>query len=95
LEEPSEVLAFDYSLAELEPGSGHSVLLGLDNILGLGNSSFLSHQLISELKRNNMVYLYQAIGKSRRVFCQIIGKLVRRSASVGTWQWNGMHIVGN
>jgi hypothetical protein len=34
-------------------GSGHSVLLGLDIILGLGNYSFLSHQLLTELKRNH------------------------------------------
>jgi hypothetical protein len=46
-------------------GSGHSVLLGLDYILGLGNSSFLTRQLITELNRNNMVYLYQALGESR------------------------------
>jgi hypothetical protein len=44
---------------------GHSVKIGLDGTLGLGNASFLSFQLLTELKRNHLVYLYQDLGESR------------------------------
>jgi hypothetical protein len=46
-------------------GSGHSIFIGLDSILDLGCSSLLSGHLLSELKRNNVVYLYQALGERR------------------------------
>jgi hypothetical protein len=41
------------------------VLIGKDLILGLGNSSLLSHELLSTLKKKNITYLYQASGSSR------------------------------
>jgi hypothetical protein len=48
-----------------KPGSGHSIIIGMDSILGLGSSSFLSGQLLAELNRNNVIYLFQALGAWR------------------------------
>jgi hypothetical protein len=42
--------------------SGHSVLIGKDLILGMGNSSLLSRELLTVLKHKNISYLYQARG---------------------------------
>jgi hypothetical protein len=44
------------------PGLGHSVQLGRDRILGLGNSSYLSQNLLFILKQKNITLLYQARG---------------------------------
>jgi hypothetical protein len=46
-------------------GSGHHVQLGRDRILGMGNSSFLSQNLLSILKQKNITLLYQARGPTR------------------------------
>lgn len=47
------------------PGSDHLVQVGIDSILGLGQVSFFTSHLLSELRRNHVVYLYQAIGVGR------------------------------
>jgi len=48
-----------------KPGSGHCVQVGLDFFMGLGHSSFLSSQLWDELRRNSVLYLFQARGLER------------------------------
>jgi hypothetical protein len=47
-----------------KPGRGNSVLIGLDKILGIGNTSFLSRELLLVLKNLNIHYLYQAKAQS-------------------------------
>jgi hypothetical protein len=47
-----------------KPGNGYSILIGLDKILGIGNSSLLSSELLLALKEKNIRYLYQAIAQS-------------------------------
>jgi hypothetical protein len=42
------------------PGNGQSVLIGQDKILGIGNPSLLSPDLLLVLKDKNIRYLYQA-----------------------------------
>jgi cbb3-type cytochrome oxidase subunit 1 len=56
------------------PGSRHSVIVGKDCILGLGNFSFLSPQLLTSLKFNNIRYLYQARGTYRTGFLSVSWK---------------------
>jgi hypothetical protein len=52
-------------LVELELGSSQSVLIGKDMIMGLGNSSLLSHELLTSLNQKNISFLYQARGCPR------------------------------
>jgi hypothetical protein len=47
------------------PGSGHSVIIGKDKILGLGNFSLLSQELLASLKWRNIYFLFQARGSIR------------------------------
>jgi hypothetical protein len=47
------------------PGSGHLVQVGIDCIMGLGKASYLSRHLMYKLRRNHVIYLYQAIGVGR------------------------------
>jgi hypothetical protein len=42
------------------PGSGHSIILGKDLILGMGKDSILSEDLVVSLNQKNVYYLYQA-----------------------------------
>jgi hypothetical protein len=49
-------------LVELEPRVWSFVLIGKDMILGLGNTSFLSQELLFSLKQKNITFLYQARG---------------------------------
>jgi hypothetical protein len=42
------------------PGSGHSILLGKDMILGLGKASIFTQELVASLNQRNIHYLYQA-----------------------------------
>lgn len=42
------------------PRNGHSVLIGMDKIQGMGDSSLLSQELLVALKHNDIHYLYQA-----------------------------------
>jgi hypothetical protein len=46
------------------PGNGHSVLIGLDKILGIDDSSLLSQDLLVALKNKNIRYLFQARAQS-------------------------------
>jgi len=48
------------------PGSGHSIIIGKDSILGLGSKVFLFDDLIESLNLKDVHYLYQA----SRVLCQ-------------------------
>jgi hypothetical protein len=43
-----------------KPGSDHSIIVGKDHIIGLGNASFLSPPLITHLNTKNTYFLYQA-----------------------------------
>jgi hypothetical protein len=43
-----------------QPGNGCSVLIGLEKILGMGNTSLLSSELLLALKNHHIRYLYQA-----------------------------------
>jgi hypothetical protein len=47
-----------------KPGNGCSVLIGLDKILGIGNASILSQEILLVLKNQNIRYLYQAKAQS-------------------------------
>jgi len=47
------------------PGTGHSIRIGEDEILGLGNNSLLSLELIITLQQRSIYYLYQARGSGR------------------------------
>jgi hypothetical protein len=42
------------------PGSGHSILVGKDAILGMGQDSILSQELVHSLNKKNIHLLYQA-----------------------------------
>jgi hypothetical protein len=42
------------------PGSGHSIIIGKDLILGMGSKAFLSDDLVQALNQKNVHYLYQA-----------------------------------
>jgi hypothetical protein len=68
LEKLVEVASSHHSLAKLEPGNGHSVLIGLDKILGIGDSSLLSQELLMALKNKDICYLYQARAQSSTGF---------------------------
>jgi hypothetical protein len=46
-------------------GSGHSIILGKDCIIGLDKASYLSIQLITHLNSKNIRYLFQARGSTR------------------------------
>jgi hypothetical protein len=43
-----------------KPGSGHSISVGRDVILGMGHDSFLSQELVNRLNQRNIHLLYQA-----------------------------------
>jgi hypothetical protein len=43
-----------------KPGSGDSIIVGKDELLGLGKDSILSADLISYLNNKNVYFLYQA-----------------------------------
>jgi hypothetical protein len=47
-----------------KPDNGYSILIRLDKILGIVNSSLLSSELLLDLKDKNVRYLYQAIAQS-------------------------------
>jgi hypothetical protein len=47
-----------------QSGSGHSITLGRDRILGLGDATILPPQLIAQLHSKNIWYLYQARDRS-------------------------------
>jgi hypothetical protein len=42
------------------PGSGHLISIGRDQILGLGDKSFLSHDILEHLKKKKITVLAQA-----------------------------------
>jgi hypothetical protein len=42
-----------------KPWSGDSIIMGKDEILGMGNASYLSTELIKHLNDNKVYYLYQ------------------------------------
>jgi hypothetical protein len=42
------------------PGNGHSILIGKDCILGMGQSAILSEELIETINRKGIYYLFQA-----------------------------------
>jgi hypothetical protein len=64
------------------PGSGHSILIGKDAIMGMGQDSILSQELVHILNLKNVHLLYQA----SRVFPQgsISSMLVRQYMN---WGW--------
>jgi hypothetical protein len=43
-----------------KPGSGHSIIVGKDVILGMGQEAFLSQDLVSCLNKKGIHFLYQA-----------------------------------
>jgi hypothetical protein len=66
-------------------------MIGNDRILGLGKSSFLSLQLITMLKEKNLIYLYQAKGKSRPGFISENWKTSEEFGLIGELasEWDG------
>jgi len=42
------------------PCRGDAIVIGLDKVLGMGNCSILTHELIEELRAHNIYFLYQA-----------------------------------
>jgi hypothetical protein len=64
MEKFDEIVASHHTLAKLEARNGYSVLIGLDKILGIGNTSLLSRDLLLALKNKNIRYLYQAKAQS-------------------------------
>jgi hypothetical protein len=44
-----------------KPGNGEAVQVGRDCIMGLGQQSFLSNELIEALKLQGVTFLYQAL----------------------------------
>lgn len=71
------------------PGFGHSVIVGKDCILGLGNTSFLSPQLITSLNFNILDTFTKQEVPTGLGFYQSVGKPVMKSDSLETWHWNG------
>jgi hypothetical protein len=47
------------------PGLGESIMIGKDKILGMGDATLLSGELISILNQQGVYYLYQAIREPR------------------------------
>jgi hypothetical protein len=47
-----------------KPENGYSILIGLDKILGIGNTTILSQELLLALKIQNIHYLYQTKAQS-------------------------------
>jgi hypothetical protein len=47
------------------PGSGHSILIGKDRVLGIGLSAILSEELIQAINRKGVYYLYHATCEPR------------------------------
>ena len=47
-----------------KPRNGYSILIGLDKILGIGNTTILSQELLLALKIQNIFYLYQTKAQS-------------------------------
>jgi hypothetical protein len=45
-----------------KPGSGHSIHVGRDALLGLGSSAYLSQELLVVLNQHNIFFLFQAKG---------------------------------
>jgi hypothetical protein len=76
------------------PGSGQSVLIGKDEILGLGLNSFLLHELITSLRQRNIHYLYQARGADRLGASLSCGRRVESWDSQVFWLLNGECIAG-
>jgi hypothetical protein len=64
-----------------KPGSGLSIRLGVDTILGLGKESLLSPGLISSLKRRGYHFLYQMAGLGRQ------GVVLAHWKSIWSWDW--------
>jgi hypothetical protein len=75
------------------PGSGHLISLGRDHILGLGDRSLLSPDLIEHLKKKKITVLAQA--KDHNASHDFIGNWIG-SADLelnGCWQLNGTFFV--
>jgi hypothetical protein len=47
------------------PGNGHSILIGKDNILGMGSGALLSEELIDVINRKGFHFLSQVQGESQ------------------------------
>jgi hypothetical protein len=75
------------------PGSGQSINIGKDMILGLGPSALLSPMLITELSQRNINLLYQASGGTRSGSNGTSGKIVMNLHS-GVWLQNGTDTAG-
>jgi hypothetical protein len=50
-----------------KPGRGHSIILGKDVILGIGQGSILSNELVQSLNQKNIYFLYQATTQASEV----------------------------
>jgi hypothetical protein len=64
LEKFDEIVPLITHWISWNPGNGISVLIGMDKILGIGDSSLLSQDLLVALKNKNICYLYQARAQS-------------------------------
>jgi hypothetical protein len=60
LETSSESLHIILHWLAWRPGSGHSILIGRDHIIGMGEEAILSDELISAINRKGIYYLFQA-----------------------------------
>jgi hypothetical protein len=60
LEKPLNTLPLIVHWLAWKPGSGDSIIVGKDELLGLGKDSILSVDLISCLNNKNVYFLYQA-----------------------------------
>lgn len=65
------------------PGSEHSIIVGKDELLGLGINLILSFELVNSLQQRNIYFLFQAPG----------GNLVKSSDSLEFRQLNGAFIA--
>jgi hypothetical protein len=68
------------------------VQVGIYCIMGLGQDSFLSSHLLAELRRNYVMYLFQARGMVGRDFPILIGNWVKNLVWSGSLQRSGRHI---
>jgi hypothetical protein len=70
MEVSTQVFTHSPALVSVVPGMGESILIGKDCILGMGDATILSGDLISSLNLKGVHYLYQANFEPRpRMIC--------------------------
>jgi hypothetical protein len=72
------------------PGDGKSIVIGKDRILGMGDATLLSYELIYVINRKGLFFLFQAQTRSQ------VGRITQNWISsvelelTGNYKWNGV-----